>query len=233
MLEELLKYQELDSALYEIEQKIAKSEERTKTVQAKKFIDQVKDKLDSIEEKAKKLADTYDVYMRSYKSLTSEKEDFEKAIKDAEDGGEVAYLRKKASDLLNKMSDVENHASALKKMISDLLEGYDKLKRQTANAKKQYEEYMPKYKSLKEQYKKETEEISAKLKKMESGIDPTLLERYKTRRKSGFPVLVPVREDGVTACPKCGMSFSMADKSKINQRGFIECESCHVLIYNK
>lgn len=233
MLEKLLKYQELDAKLYELEQLVVKSEERHKTATAKKFLDSVKDKLEAIEDGAKRLGDTYDKYKSTYAELTAEKEDFEKAIIDAEDGAEVAYLQKKAVDLINKINAVETQTNALKKQIADLVDSYEKLKRQTAGAKKQYEEYAPKYKALKESKKAETEEVTAKLAEMEKGIDKDVMEKYKMRRKSGFPVLYRVRDDGIFACPKCGMTFSMADKKKIAEKGVMECESCHVLIYDK
>ena len=233
MLEELLKYQELDAELYEHEQSVVKSEVRQKTAVAKKFLDSVKEKLDMIEENAKRLNDTYDNYKKTYAELTAEKEDFEKAINDVADGDEVAYLQKKATDLMNKIGVVEKQTNTLKKHIAELMEAYDKLRRQTSNAKKQYEEYAPKYKELKESKKSEMDGIAAKLSAMEAGIAKDIMEKYKIRRKSGFPVLYPMRDDGMLACPKCGMSFSMADKNKIAQNGVMECESCHVLIYDK
>ena len=86
MIENLLKYQQADAQLREIEKTLAKSDERGRAVEAKKFLDGVNESVNKLDAKAGEL-------LSAYESIVSEREKLEeqKRIERARDTNSVHY----------------------------------------------------------------------------------------------------------------------------------------------
>ena len=66
--------------------------------------------------------------------------------------------------------------------------------------------------------------------KIAKEIPADILTKYNAKKAEKiYPVFVPLT-DG--SC-RCGMTFSLAQKSSLSGGNVIECEQCHCFVYNK
>lgn len=229
MYKDLVKYQEIDAQLKAIEQEIGGSEERKKTAVAKKFLESVGDSVATLDNKAKELNAVFESLNKKRSELDEKAKEFENAIATCEDESEIAYIEKKAEELLQKATVLENELNTLTEEINNAVSQYAQLKKKTADAKKQYNEYGAKYNELKKSKEGEMLSIKAQLNQLESKVNPALMEKYKTKRKDKmFPILYSVTGK---LCSHCRMELSMAELNKLNTGEVIECDNCHCLIY--
>ena len=229
MYKNLVKYQETDAKLKAIEQEIGGSEERKKTAVAKKFLDTVSDSVQAYDKRAKELASVYENLMKKRTELDDAAKEFEHAIEACEDEGEIAYLQKKADELLQKANSLENELNTLVDEMNGVLTQYSQLKAKTKQAKEQYSEYGAKYNELKKSKEADMNAIKDELAEIEKSIDPALMDKYKAKRKDKmFPILYSVSDK---LCSHCRMELSMAELNKLGTGDIIECDNCRCLIY--
>ena len=228
VLNELLEYQKEDALLRKIEQEIGASEERKKFVQAKKFIESAREKLDAQEKRAIELKNLCaELSARSEEIIRAlgEYSDLEEMI---EGGGDVSFYKKNAQALSDKLRAIKAELNKLVSDVNAITEEYKKLKEQTIVMQKQYKEYKDKYDAVKASRSKEVEEINRKLSEIGKKIPADTLERYKTKRKERiFPVLVPLNGDRCV----CGMDFPLAQQGRLAGGNVIECEHCRRFVY--
>lgn len=228
VLNELLEYQKEDALLRKIEQEIGASEERKKYVQAKKFIESAREKLDAQEKRAIELNNLCaDLSARSKEIIHTlgEYSDLDEMI---EGGGDVSFYKKNAQALSDKLRAIKAELNKLVSDVNAITEEYKKLKEQTIVMQKQYNEYKEKYDAVKASRSKEVEEINRKLSEIGKKIPADTLERYKTKRKERiFPVLVPLNGDRCV----CGMDFPLAQQGRLAGGNVIECEHCRRFVY--
>lgn len=114
MLETMLKYQETDKGLKELENELMSSEERRKTASAKKFLDTVNDSVARMDKRAEELAGIYESLIADYRSLEEASGEFQGATEGVEDEAEADYLKKRAEELLTRMRTLEGKIAKLR-----------------------------------------------------------------------------------------------------------------------
>lgn len=149
MLETMLKYQETDKGLKELENELMSSEERRKTASAKKFLDTVNDSVARMDKRAEELAGIYESLIADYRSLEEASGEFQGATEGVEDEAEADYLKKRAEELLTRMRTLEGKIAKLREESEQIVSQYNALKVKTRDAKEQYTVYGQKYKELK------------------------------------------------------------------------------------
>ena len=75
-VEKLLKYQEADSRLIKVEQKLNASEERKKYMQSRAYINKAAEKLDQMEAKAQELQNSVERLTAKYAEIAETLKDF-------------------------------------------------------------------------------------------------------------------------------------------------------------
>ena len=231
MLETMLKYQETDKGLKELENELMSSEERRKTASAKKFLDTVNDSVARMDKRAEELAGIYESLSADYRSLEEASGEFQGATEGVEDEAEADYLKKRAEELLTRMRTLEGKIAKLREESEQIVSQYNALKVKTRDAKEQYTVYGQKYKELKASRQGEIARIEGELGELEKSVDPALMQRYKAKRKDKmFPVLYELSGE---LCSHCRMSLSMVDINRLNNGEIIECDNCRCLIYKK
>ncbi len=231
-IEQLLKYQQEDEKLIRLEQEAASSEERKAYVQAKNFMTKAPEKLDQIDAKAAELE-------RMAARLSAAYQELEEALKDfdsldemvKEEGANVAFYKKSALSLQDKIKSLKGEISSLTAAVKAVDEEYKSLKKKVIAMQKQYKESHAVYTAYKEQKKKEMAVVEEELKKLAKDIDPQVFSRYQTKRSERiFPIMCEVKAD---RCSKCGIELSLAGKEAISSGGVVECENCHRFLYKK
>lgn len=230
VINELLEYQKTDGELRKIEQELSASEEYKKYAQARKFMKTAQERLDAQDKRAAELRALRD-------SLAAQCEDTVKAIDEYSDldemvdgGGDIAFYKKNAQALLDKLRAVKNELNKLIADVENVTEEYKKFKEQTILMQKQYKEYKEKYEALKGTHAEGVGKINADLKKIAKNIPADIMEKYATKRKEKiFPILVPLNNDRCI----CGMDFSLAQQGKLAGGNVIECEHCRRFVYKQ
>ena len=231
-IEQLLKYQQEDEKLIRLEQEAASSEERKAYVQAKNFMSKAPEKLDQIDAKAAELE-------RMAARLSAAYQELEEALKDfdsldemvKEEGANVAFYKKSALSLQDKIKSLKGEISSLTAAVKAVDEEYKSLKKKVIAMQKQYKESHAVYTAYKEQKKKEMAVVEEELKKLAKDIDPQVFSKYQTKRSERiFPIMCEVKAD---RCSKCGIELSLAGKEAISSGGVVECKNCHRFLYKK
>ena len=230
-IEQLLKYQKEDEKLIKLEQEATSSEERKKYVQSKNFMTKAPEKLDQIDAKAAEL-ERMAVRLNSvYEELAEALKDFDALDEMVEEGANVAFYKKSALSLQDKIKSLKSEINSLTANVKSVDEEYKALKKKVIAMQKQYKESHAVYNAYKEEKRKEMAVVEEELKKLAKGIDPAIFAKYQTKRSERiFPIICEVKGD---RCSKCGIELSLAGKENLASGDVVECENCHRFLYKK
>ena len=228
-LQAILNYQEADKKLYKLERELAGCDERKEYVKFKKFLETAPEKLDSLEVKATSLKAEAAKLAQKYEQTEETLKDFEHLDELIMGGADIAFYKKNAQNIIDKLKKLKADLNALTTAIKELDAEYQKLKKQVISAQKQYGEASEKYKEVKASKEGEKQEIEAELAKLAKGISPEMMEKYQTKRKEKiFPV---VGKEVGGRCPFCSMEFPIAARS--NLATGVECDMCHHIVFSE
>ncbi len=231
MIENLLKYQQVDANLREIEQKIAKCEERKKAAEAKKYLDGVTDSVNKLDDKAGELINAYEALKSESAKLEEQKEEFSKALEGIEDQTGANYLIKKVDELTSKIKKAAQTLKTLLEELTAIGNEYMVIKAKTQQQQASYKENYQKYKDFKETFNQEIENIKAQLETLKKSVEPSLMEKYQKKRENKmFPIVFEVVNN--THCGGCYTELSLSEQTKLKNGEILEC-SCGRLIYLK
>ena len=228
MIENLLKYQQADAQLREIEKTLAKSDERRRAVEAKKFLDGVNESVNKLDAKAGELLSAYESIVSEREKLEEQKAEFTKALEGIEDRTGATYLLKKVDELLAKIKSATNAIKKISDEVSALANEYMFIKKKTKEEQEAYKLNAQKYNEFKAGFDKEREEIKSELEKIKQTVDAELMEKYaKKRDNKMYPIVYEVEGN---VCGRCKMELSLSEIGKLKTGGVIEC-SCGCLLY--
>lgn len=231
MVKDLLAYQEVDAKLREIEIFLSNSEERKKSVVARRFLETVDETVQKLDKRAEELGAIYGNLIANAKKLSENYNEYSVALEEIESEDEAVYLKKKADELLVKMNAIDGEASAVKKEMEDVYNEYLALRKKTKAAQVQYTENYAKYKALRDEKQPEVEELQKQLKALEAKVEKDLFDRYQQKRKDkAFPIVYKVDGD---ICPACAMELSMIELNKLGKGEVIECDNCRKILFKE
>lgn len=230
-IEKLLKYQEEDSKLLQIEREAANSEEWKNYSQAKSFLTKAPDKLDAMDARARELQSLLTRLTEKYEEIAETIRDFEHIDELVEGGADISFYKKNVSQISDRLKSVRSEINALVKSVKEADEEYQALKKKTITVQKQYVDYQSAYQEYKKTKLAEMDEVKAELKKLSADINAEVMKRYEMKRSERiFPIICAVKND---RCSKCGMELSIIGKEKISGGEVTECENCHRFLYKE
>ncbi len=230
-LQAILKYQEVDAKLYKIERELAGSEERKEYAKVKKFLEGAPEKLDALEVKAKALRAEGEKLTENYAHLEETLKDFEHLDELVTEGADIAFYKKKAQSIVEKLKKIKADLNNLFTNIKATDEEYKKLKKQVLSLEKKAPEVQKAYKELKASREGEKQPLETELSALAKDISAEMLEVYKTKRKEKiFPVVGQIVGN---RCPYCSMDLPIAARNKLSGGGWIECENhiCNRILF--
>lgn len=229
-LEQLLKYQEVDEKLYEIEKAIKGSTERKNYAKAKTLFTAALEKLDKLETDAVKINEKIASLEEDYNALLGDVAEFANIDEHLAQGGDISFYKKNAETLLNKLKSVKSELDKLYAIINESAVAYKNLKKETIKVQDFYKESKKVYDELKSSTVGDKEQFESQLKEIASGIEEELLVQYKAKRqeKVAMPILCALSADD--RC-KCGTQLNISEKQKIAKGELVECENCRRLLY--
>ena len=231
MIEQLLKYQDVDAGLRKIEIELSGSEARKKAVSAKKFLESVNETVGKLDVKAAELAHIYEKMQEESKVLSEQREEFVGALEHAEDENALNYLAKKADELYAKVRNLSQEATRVADAMQAVFKEYAAVRGNIKTAQTQYTENVNKYGELKASRQDERTRIESELKELEKSVDPALFERYKAKRANKmFPILYEVKGN---VCGACNMELPKSVLAGLKNGEVIECDQCGRLLFLK
>ena len=231
MIEQLLKYQDVDAGLRKIEMELAGSEARKKAVSAKKYLESVDEMVSKLDVKAAELAHIYEKMQDESKVLSEQREEFIGALEHAEDENALNYLAKKVDELYAKVKNLSQELNRITEAMQAVYKEYAGIRGNIKTAQAQYAENGKIYNELKASKQDERSRIEGELKELEKSVDAKLMERYKAKRASKiFPIIYEVRDN---VCGACNMELPKSVLSGLKNGDVIECDQCGRLLYLK
>lgn len=230
-LQQLLKYQEADAKLYDIERKISTSDERKNYAKMKNYLTAAMEKLEQLDAKAGEMGKLISVLEEKYAQLSETLTEFSNVDELISHGGDLSFYRRNADSLLGKIKVIKKDIETLCDKIKEYEKEYQDLKKDVIKAQKLYNEYSEKYKALKNESATDVKAIKGELLELSKDIEGDVLAKYNAKRQEKvFPVLRPVVE-GRCSNPKCRTELNVSEKQKLAKGELIECEYCHTMLY--
>ena len=235
MIENLLKYQEADAKVRDVEKELGKSEERKKAVEAKKYLDSVEALVNKLDDRAGELLLAYEEMKKLCARLEDQKAEFAGVVAGIEDETGANFVTKKAEELSSSIKGIAQKIKRLEEEISNIAKEYAIIRKKTKEEQERYKENASKYNELKASLDKPMKEAKEQLEKLKKAVDPVLMDKYaKKRDNKMYPIVYSVEEHGSNiVCGYCKMEISLSEASKLKGGEVIECATCGRLIYRK
>lgn len=228
MINKLLKYQEVDGQLREIEKELSRSEERKKAVEAKKYLDGVEESVNRLDDKASELLLSYESILNEKAKLEEQKEELNKTLDTIEDEAGASYLIKKVDELANKIKTITNSLKSIMEEFNSIATRYVSIKKKTKEEQESYRENAQKYNEFKASFQDKKKGIEEQLAVLGKKVDASLLEKYARKRENKiFPILYAIEDKN---CGYCKMELPLLELNKLKNGEVIECQ-CGRLLY--
>lgn len=228
-MEEILKYQEIDSEIKKIEGQIAENTNRKNAIKMQQFLKDAQGKLVELEKRAGETIKAYNQYKEVYNKMAKNLEFVEKNS----GSDDIA----KSEGLLDAIETISSNLTKLDKEMSAIIANCAGIQNEVASIMKSArtaKANMQKYKEEFAKYKAEMDEKIAELKeqlaKQAKKVDKTLLTKYKQKSAEKVNVFVP---EVSGRCGGCRMEISASKLNTLKSENYIECENCGRIIYVK
>ena len=228
-MEEILKYQDIDSEIKKIEAQIADNTNRKNAIKMQQFLKDAQSKLVELEKRANDTIKAYNQYKEIYNKMAK---NLEVAEKNA--GSEDIA---KSEGLLDAIETITNNLAKLDKEMASVIANCTSIQNEVSSIMKSArtaKSNMQKYKEEFAKYKAEMDEKIAELKeqlaKQAKRVDKTMLAKYKQKSQEKTNVFVP---EVSGKCGGCRMEISASKLNTLKADGFIDCENCGRVIYLK
>ena len=231
MLEEMLEYQKKDGQLVKIEKEISESKAKKVVNQMVGIVKDAQQKLMQTEKNATILIKNYDSLNKSFINQQKITLKYLKLKTENEQDDAIVEYEKSIKDATTNLLLIQKNIAKLSKNITDTLKQFEQYKTDVIDAKKKHAQGMAAYNKLVESHEKEIEDLKKELVKLENKVDPKLLAKYKKMREDKkFPIFVPLLN---SSCGGCSMGLAVSQVNKLEEKGMLECENCHRIIYKK
>ena len=227
----LLNYQELDMQIVKAETEIEKSEQRKSAVAAQSAVKQTKETAAAVEKQAEELIRFFEKTLAFYNENVKKIDDLQKKFKTGLSDEEYDSYKGMLKRLTDSFTKLEQTLSGYEKSIKDVLTRFAEVKAAAKKTMTEYGESRKAYEALKAEKQPQIDGLKKKMASIEKTVDKDLLNKYNVlRRDKTLPPVVKLVEK---SCGGCRMELSMATISSLKQKGSIECEFCHRVVYVK
>lgn len=226
-ISKLLEYQQADLKVEAEEKKVKSSNER-------KTANLMKQRYELAVEERKKLIARRDEAEKEIAAAQAEVEkltslaDIDRVQNAPEDTDALKKLLADVDKLTSSLTKLENK---LNKVSADVEANEKKINEYASVANKSREEFntnKAEYEKILASVKPEIDRLKAERDKLEKGVNPTLLAKYKTLKKNKIVPTAPLND---RHCGGCHMEMPSFTVSKALKNGYCECENCGRIVY--
>ena len=227
--EALWNYQTEDLKAEAIATEIKRSPTRVKLERSRDFIMERQKQYKQLEDSINAIADRKEVLEKALENTMAQIEVQRQKLEalDPEDEEAVSALLEEVSRSRDAIRSFEKELSH---MSADSA-AYDKQLRtvrvDAAKAKQNFDQLKVDYENESKAKKEQLEQQRARVKNLESSVDPTLMAEYLSIKKHTTPPVVRLQ---FGQCSGCNTSLPSAILSKIKNGTLVECETCGRMI---
>ena len=228
-IEKILEYQKKDFDIIKLERQLENNEDKKIYQSMIGVVKDAQNKSTSLDKEANALIQEYNNLEKTYNDNLKSCGVVLNTNLDKISEDDLTNVNNVASDLINNMSILEKKLMYLAERVNAILSEFENTKKRYNVAKQKYSAHKAAYEKKQSELMPEIEKKRQEIKKLESGIDPVYLAKYKQRRADKiYPVLVPLLDK---TCGGCRMELPSASLQKLKENGFLECEHCRRIIY--
>lgn len=227
----ILQYQELDMQIVKTEAEVEKSEQRRAAFLAQNAVIQTKGNAAAIEKQAEELVKFFEKTLSFYNENAKKIEELQKKFDTELSAEEYDNYKGMLRKLTDSFTKLEQTLSGYDKSIKDVMAKFADVRAAAKKSMADFAENRKRYEALKQEKQPQIDELRKKMSALEKKIDKDLFVKYANlRRDKTLPPVVVLMDK---SCGGCRMEMSMATISTLKQKGNIECEFCHRIIYVK
>ncbi|MGI6212935.1 MAG: hypothetical protein ACOYIQ_00055 [Christensenellales bacterium] len=230
-IEDLLKYQELEVAVLNIEKKLNETDEFKVYVQCNAIVKQAKQTISELDSEAEKLIKDVEISEAAIKD-TSEKISAAKALcTSADDISKLEALEKNIAELNRLLqranTDLTQTGQRIYAVMAEAQKNVDRYK----EANEKGTEVSAKLKEIKSKLEEESEPFRKQLAEIQKNLPKYALDLYDNAKKHNKIYWVVERENGY--CIGCGQNVELETAKKMEELGIAECPRCFRVLYVK
>ena len=227
--EALWTFQTEDLKAEAIATEIKRSPIRLKLEKARDFIMDRQKQYKQIEDSVTAIADRKDFLFKALESTISENEAQKERMAsiDPEDEDAIAALREDVARARNEIRSFEKELTQMNADSGNFDKQLRSVRVEAARAKQNFDQLKADYETESKVKKEALERQRARVKSLESTVDPELMAEYLSIRKHTIPPVVRLQYG---QCSGCNTSLPSATLSKIRSGALVECETCGRMI---
>ncbi len=229
-LKTILEYQKKDAELIKLERQLNNNENKKIYTQMVAVVKDAQNRSNALEKQAGDLLQSYQNLKKTYEdNIKSANIVIGKKLETASES-DLETMEEIASNIVTNLSILDKKLLQEAEKVNAVLNDFEQTRKKYNLARDKY----TKHKELFSEQSKDIEPLIAEktkeVKKLEAGVDPTILAKYKQRRQDNiFPVLVPCVDK---TCGGCRMELPYANLATLKAKGVLECEHCRRIIYS-
>lgn len=232
MLENILKYQEIESNIIAAENELSKSTEREKAAQMQQVLKSGHGKLLSLEKTAAVVNAKYKKATEKYNQFNEKLANLEKELETADDA-KLALYEKAYKDFSAISASLEKEIAAIYAEIQQISSEYENIIKKSKTDREKFDKYKAAYNKIKSEKEPLIEGLKTSLAQEKKKVDDKLFKIYMQKREGKiFPVFAALNANKCGGC-RMEISASKLGSMKSNPYGVIECENCGRFIYSK
>lgn len=226
MIEELLKYQQIDGELRKLQKQLASLPERQKATDLQNQLKSGQNRLAIVEQNAQKATENFAKAKAYYDDLFLKIETLSKSINDA-DINKVRDLQRAKSNFYQMIEKLEKELSKINAQLTMVNNEYNSIIKNAKIAKTELDAVKVKFAEEKQKLEPQIEKLKAELSAQSKKLDKQALDKYFAKRENKFPVFV---KNINGTCGGCRMAISASKMREFSTSDYIECENCGRII---
>ncbi len=231
MVNDILKYQELDGQLIQLDREITNSSERNSMNSLVKYLKEAQSKIVSLETLSANLLSEYDLQKKEYEKLLKDVTKLSKTSIEKKEANElndiVSNINSIASELFNLEKKLNNIAGTIKEVLKD----FEITKSNAWRARTKHKETKEKFNKMVGDAEPKKQTLKTEMAKLEKKIPADVFTKYKNVKHDNiFPVFVPVQNK---TCSGCRIAIPSGKLDKLKTTQFMQCEQCGRVLYTE
>ena len=230
----LWEYQQIDLQVVNIEKKLRASPNRKKLMQARDYLVESQNLIKKMEAEAGELRISYDSTKTRYDAAVADLESLSGYISECDRDTtmqELERMRKEAAEIQASFGKQERDLQGIIEKLGKIEATFNKITVNVPKAKRDFTQFKEVYDKEAAAIAAETAPFKQKLQALESKVNPKMLQRYTSVKKTRINPLAPVRNN---RCSGCNMELpSVALKKVVEGGALLECENCGRLLFNE
>ncbi len=230
--DKILEYQKIDQELINLENLVAKSEERNKYILAKNRLDSATETIKKLTKEASELLGGYEAMKSKIDSLKAEIDGFDGILEEVQDVQEAEHYLKMIAAILDKITLLEKNANADAQKIDKINDEYNKTWQQGVKATEGFKKAKAEFDAYRAQYQPTVVALKAQLDEIRENVPKELMDVYSSlRAQKKMPAFIEYDAQKGN-CGGCYMSIANDIKSKLRTPGsYAECQNCGRIMY--